>query len=180
MQRRRFLMMGLGIAGFAGLSFMGVRMGRAEDERPTNVPLAKSQSEWKTQLTPEQYHVMREAGTEAPHSSELNREHRNGVYVCAACGQPLFYSGTKFDAGCGWPSFDQAIAGSVKTQKDYKLIVPRVEYHCANCGSPLGHIFDDGPTETGMRYCQNGIALRFVLEGTPEYNEIIKKYPPRK
>lgn len=141
--------------------------------------LPKNQSEWKEKLTQEQYRVMREADTERPFSSELNQEHRNGVYVCAACGLPLFYSGTKFDAGCGWPSFDQAIAGNVETEQDYKLIVPRTEYHCARCGSHLGHIFKDGPTETGDRYCNNGIALRFVPEGTPEYNEIAKKYPPK-
>lgn len=175
MHRRRFLMMGLGTAAFAGLSFMGIRMTHADK----NVPVQKTQSEWKAQLTPEQYAVMREEATEAPHSSELNRENRTGVFVCAACGQPLFYSGTKFDAGCGWPSFDQAIKGSVATKTDYKLFMPRTEYHCANCGGHLGHIFNDGPTETGMRYCQNGIALRFVPEGTPEYNEIAKKYPPK-
>lgn len=179
MQRRRFLMMGLGTAAFAGLSFMGAQMVFAGNDRPKDVPLKKSQSEWKAQLTPEQYAVMREEATEVPHSSELNRENRTGVFVCAACAQPLFYSGTKFNAGCGWPSFDQAIPGAVKTQTDYKLIAPRTEYHCANCGSHLGHIFKDGPTATGMRYCQNGIALRFVLEGTPEYSEIAKKYPPK-
>lgn len=152
-------------------------MARCDDSTP---PMPQTQSEWKDKLTPEQYKVLREAGTEKPFSSELLHEKRNGVYVCAACGLPLFYSGSKFDSGTGWPSFDKAIEGHVKTRTDYKIFVPRTEYYCAQCGSHLGHVFDDGPTETGQRFCNNGIALRFVPEGTQEYEEIYRKYPPKK
>jgi peptide-methionine (R)-S-oxide reductase len=118
--------------------------------------------EWKKNLTPEQQHIMLNEGTERPFSSPLLKEKRTGTYVCAACGHELFYSDTKFDSGTGWPSFDKVIPGHVETKIDYTLGVPREEYHCARCGSHLGHVFNDGPTETGLRYCNNGAALKFI------------------
>lgn len=115
-------------------------------------------------LTPEQRHILREEGTERPFSSPLNEEKRQGKFVCAGCGQELFASTTKFDSGTGWPSFFEAIPGAVDTKTDYKIGVPRTEYHCANCGGHQGHVFPDGPNPTGLRYCNNGLALKFIPE----------------
>jgi len=117
---------------------------------------------WRERLTPEQYQVLRHEATERPGTSPLNHEWRSGTYVCAACGHPLYRSDTKFDAHCGWPSFHDALPGAFETKTDYLLRYPRVEFHCARCGSHHGHVFEDGPEPTGLRYCSNGIALRFV------------------
>lgn len=116
----------------------------------------------KEKLSSDQYHVMREEGTERPFSSALNGEKREGVYVCAACGQELFYSHAKYDSGTGWPSFTEPVEGALGTKVDYKLGYPRTEYHCAKCGSHLGHVFDDGPGPNLQRYCTNGVAMRFI------------------
>lgn len=124
--------------------------------------LVRSNAEWKKRLTPAQYHILREEGTERPYSSPLNGEKRSGVYVCAACDLPLFPSKFKYDSGTGWPSFYDVLPGHVGTRVDRKLIVPRTEYHCARCGGHHGHVFDDGPKPTGLRYCNNGVALRFM------------------
>lgn len=124
--------------------------------------IKRSEEEWRRLLTPEQFHVLREEGTEPPFSSPLNKEHRKGVYVCAGCDLALFDSETKFDSGTGWPSFYAPIAGHVETKRDFKLILPRTEYHCARCGGHQGHVFDDGPPPTGQRWCNNGVALRFI------------------
>lgn len=113
-------------------------------------------------MTPEQFHILREEGTEPPFSSPLNKEYRKGTYVCAGCDQPLFTSEMKFDSGTGWPSFFEAIPGAVATKTDFKLIWPRTEYHCARCGGHQGHVFDDGPKPTGKRWCNNGLALKFI------------------
>lgn len=113
-------------------------------------------------MTPEQFHILREEGTEPPFSSPLNKEYRRGTYVCAGCDQPLFTSEMKFDSGTGWPSFFEAIPGAVATKTDFKLIWPRTEYHCARCGGHQGHVFDDGPKPTGKRWCNNGLALKFI------------------
>ncbi len=121
-----------------------------------------SDAEWRERLDPQAYAVLRQEATERPHASPLNHEWRAGTYVCAGCGAPLFRAERKFDAGCGWPSFDQALPGAFETKTDFHLIYPRTEYHCARCGGHHGHVFDDGPTETGARYCNNGVALRFV------------------
>ena len=112
-------------------------------------------------LNPEQFHVLREHGTERPGSSQLNSEKRKGVYRCAGCGQDLFKSDTKFESGTGWPSFFQPIEGAVATTTDHSYGMTRVEVHCANCGGHLGHVFPDGPRPTGERYCTNGVALEF-------------------
>jgi peptide-methionine (R)-S-oxide reductase len=126
--------------------------------------VTKTEVEWKKELTPEQYSVLREKGTERPFTSELNDKYDDGVYVCAACNTELFYSDNKFDGHCGWPSFDNEIGdGSrVKKIKDFSHGMARTEIICTNCNSHLGHIFDDGPTQTGNRYCVNGISLKFV------------------
>jgi peptide-methionine (R)-S-oxide reductase len=116
-------------------------------------------------LSPLACHVLFEEGTERAFTSPLNAEKREGVFVCASCGQPLFESTTKFESGTGWPSFFRPIDGAVETKTDYKLVVPRTEYHCARCGGHQGHVFRDGPEPTGLRYCNNGVSLRFVPAG---------------
>jgi peptide-methionine (R)-S-oxide reductase len=117
--------------------------------------------EWRRLLSPEQYAVMRGYGTEAPGSCALLREKRAGTFSCAGCGQPLFTSTTKFESGTGWPSFNEPVAGSVETTVDRSFGMLRTEVHCASCGSHLGHIFDDGPPPTHLRYCINGVAMNF-------------------
>ena len=125
-------------------------------------PLVKSKSEWKTLLPDMSYRVLFEEDTERPGTSPLNKEKRTGTFVCAACYLPLFSSETKYDSGTGWPSFFDTLPGAVGTKKDRKLFLPRTEYHCIRCGGHQGHVFDDGPKPTGLRYCNNGVALRFV------------------
>ena len=117
---------------------------------------------WAARLSPEAYRVLFEEATEYAGCSPLNREKRVGTFVCAACGSALFDSSAKYDSGTGWPSFWQALPDAVATKTDHKLLMPRTEYHCAQCGGHQGHVFDDGPPPTGLRYCNNGVALRFV------------------
>lgn len=124
--------------------------------------IAKSEEEWRKLLTPEQYAVLREEGTERRFSSPLEKEHRKGTFVCAACGQPLFRSEMKFDSGTGWPSFFTAIPGALETKPDRKFFMERTEYHCANCGGHQGHVFDDGPEPTGERFCINSASIDFA------------------
>jgi peptide-methionine (R)-S-oxide reductase len=124
----------------------------------------RSDEEWRSALNPEQYRVLREEGTERAGTSPLNREKRTGTYSCAGCGQPLFKSDMKFESGTGWPSFYTALPGALETKTDRKLFMVRTEYHCARCGGHQGHVFDDGPAPTGLRYCNNGVALRFEPE----------------
>lgn len=124
----------------------------------------KSDDEWHETLTPEQHQVLREEGTERSFSSPLNDEHRKGTFVCAGCGHPLFRSDMKFDSGTGWPSFFSTIENAFDTKSDRKLFMQRTEYHCANCDGHHGHVFEDGPGPTGLRYCNNGVALRFEAD----------------
>ena len=133
-------------------------------------PLVKSKSEWKALLPADRYAILFEAGTEPAGSSPLDREKRAGAFICAACYLPLFDSATKYDSGTGWPSFYDYLPGALLTETDFKLIWPRTEYHCARCGGHQGHVFDDGPKPTGLRYCNNGLALQFVprAEELPE------------
>ena len=124
--------------------------------------LKLSKDEWRKRLTPAQFHVLRDEGTEQPGSSPLNLEKRPGIFACAGCGLPLFTSEMKYESGTGWPSFFTAIPGAFGKTTDYKLILPRTEYHCIRCGGHHGHLFDDGPKPTGQRWCNNGIALKFI------------------
>ncbi len=125
-------------------------------------PITMTADGWKKLLPRESYVVLREEGTEYPFSSKLNDEKRKGVFVCAGCSLPVFTSAMKFDSGTGWPSFFTTIPGAFESTTDYKLMYPRVEYHCAKCGGHHGHVFDDGPKPTGQRWCNNGVSLRFI------------------
>ena len=127
--------------------------------------LEKSKKEWRELLEKDAYRVLFEQGTEPPFTSPLDDEKRAGIFVCAACYLPLFESRTKFDSATGWPSFYQPIPGRLDTKKDFKLLIPRTEYHCVRCGGHQGHVFRDGPPPTGQRWCNNGVALRFVPDG---------------
>jgi peptide-methionine (R)-S-oxide reductase len=121
----------------------------------------KTDDEWKQTLTPEQFHVLREHGTERAGTSPLNVEKREGIFMCGACGQPLFTSDTKFESGTGWPSFYRPIEGAITTTADRSYGMTRVEVNCSQCGGHLGHVFPDGPKPTGDRYCMNGVAMKF-------------------
>lgn len=160
MKRRHFLH---GLLGMAAVPVIhrGVQAGGGPAATPIE-RIYKTDDEWRRILTPEQFEVLRREGTERPWSSPLNDEKRAGIYACAGCGLPLFTSETKYDSGTGWPSFYAPIAGAVGTKRDFKLIIPRTEYHCARCGGHQGHVFNDGPPPTGQRWCNNGVALQFI------------------
>jgi peptide-methionine (R)-S-oxide reductase len=124
-------------------------------------PVQKSKDEWQKELSPREYQVLREHGTEPAFSHPLNTEKREGTFVCAGCGQPLFDASTKYESGTGWPSFYQPKEGAVGTEVDTSMFMARTEAHCARCGGHLGHVFEDGPRPTGLRYCMNGTSLKF-------------------
>ncbi len=160
MNRRRFFIYCLGLAPLPFIvsrSFGDNMMATTTFEK-----IVKSEDEWKKLLTPKQYHILRLEGTEPAGSSALNDEKRSGSYGCAACDLPLFTSEMKFDSGTGWPSFYTTLPERVATKIDFKLIYPRKEYHCARCGGHQGHVFKDGPKPTGQRWCNNGLALKFI------------------
>ncbi|MBL8325528.1 MAG: peptide-methionine (R)-S-oxide reductase MsrB [Rubrivivax sp.] len=131
---------------------------------PTH-PLNLSDAEWRQRLAPEAYAVLRKEGTERAWTSPLYEEHRKGTFVCAGCDTPLFHSTMKFDSGTGWPSFYATLPGAFGTKTDRKFFMTRTEYHCKTCGGHHGHVFEDGPAPTGLRYCNNGVALKFVPDG---------------
>jgi peptide-methionine (R)-S-oxide reductase len=155
---RRTLMGATGAALFGGFAFFGDRTSHA---RTGKFELQLSDAEWKKRLTPQQYSVLREESTERPNSSPLNKEKRRGTYVCAGCELPVYSSATKFESGTGWPSFYAPIRGAIGTKEDNGLFMKRTEVHCRRCGGHLGHVFDDGPKPTGLRYCMNGVAMKF-------------------
>lgn len=156
----------------------GQQPANAEESKIRNLKImddtgkvVKTEAEWKAQLSPEQYYILREKGTERPYTSKFTLAKDKGMYVCAGCGAVLFSSDAKFDSHCGWPSFDKEIAeGKIVTKDDYSAGMHRTEIMCARCGGHLGHVFDDGPTETGLRYCVNGVSLEFVPESELKNN----------
>jgi peptide-methionine (R)-S-oxide reductase len=157
--RRSLLAATAGIG--AMLPFMS--LGGFSPASAKSYPKGRTEAQWKKILTPQQFYVLREAGTERAFTSPLDKEKRKGMFVCAGCANPLYGSAHKYDSGTGWPSFYQAIdKGAVETSTDYLLGYPRTEVHCADCGGHLGHIFGDGPKPTGKRHCINGVALKFV------------------
>ena len=165
MSRRQFLAVVGATLGLAPIVAWFVRPSAASRaERGERFPVEKSDEEWRHELTPAAYYVLRDHGTERAGSSPLNHEKRKGTFTCAACGQPLFDSDTKYESGTGWPSFWEPIANAVGTRIDNSYFMVRTEVHCARCGSHLGHVFPDGPKPTGLRYCMNGVALAFTPE----------------
>jgi peptide-methionine (R)-S-oxide reductase len=148
MQRRHFL------AGLMGSAFLG-------SSPALGYEVTKNDTEWKKLLSPAAYKVLRHQDTEPPFTSPLNDEHRKGIFACAGCGLDLYSSDTKFDSGTGWPSFFRPLPNAVLTSEDHSLFMERTEVHCRRCGGHLGHVFDDGPRPTGLRYCMNGAAMTF-------------------
>jgi peptide-methionine (R)-S-oxide reductase len=161
--RRQFFVAVLTTAGLAPVVAWVAQPGDAGRESK-RFPFRQSEAQWRARLDGAQYHVLRERGTEWAFSSPLDHELRAGTYTCAGCGRAVFASSAKFDSGTGWPSFFQPIDGAVETSVDRRWFMVRTEVHCANCGSHLGHVFPDGPRPTGLRYCINGVALRFATD----------------
>jgi peptide-methionine (R)-S-oxide reductase len=160
---RRRTALGLGFAGLAGLlAWRTIGSAGAESSAAGAFEIVHSESEWRAMLSPAAYAVLREHATEPPGSSPLDHERRAGTFHCAGCDLPLYASSAKFDSGTGWPSFFEPLADAIGTSTDRSLLLMvRTEVHCRRCGGHLGHVFDDGPPPTGLRYCMNGVALRF-------------------
>jgi peptide-methionine (R)-S-oxide reductase len=160
MQRRSLIKL---LATVAIVPVVGQTVFARQESKMTQVEkLDLSDAEWRERLTPEQYHILREEGTERSGTSPLLEEKRAGIYVCVGCDHPLFDAAMKYESGTGWPSFYTTLPNAFETKRDFKLIWPRTEYHCAKCGGHHGHLFEDGPQPTGLRYCNNGVALKFI------------------
>lgn len=159
--RRDFSKFGLALVGAAA----GAKLASATDDnnnKSERFEIMKTEDEWRAQLTPEQFYVLRKHGTERAGTSPLNKNYAAGTYVCAGCDLPVYSSETKFDSGTGWPSFSQPIDNAVGTSVDKSFFMTRTEVHCRRCGGHLGHVFEDGPEPTGLRYCMNGVAMKFM------------------
>jgi peptide-methionine (R)-S-oxide reductase len=163
MKRRHWLAIGLGVASVPPLLKYFSDQGTVSAAgTETGFEITKSEKEWRRILTPKQFKVLRQESTEAPRSSPLDHEYRKGRYDCAGCDLPLFTSETKFDSGTGWPSFYAPIDGAIGQRKDGQFALERTEVHCRRCGGHMGHVFKDGPNPTGLRYCINGVSLKFI------------------
>jgi peptide-methionine (R)-S-oxide reductase len=161
MDPSRRTLLGMGGAGLLA-AIAALLPSRRDEAAATTYPVRLSDAQWRQRLTPGAYAVLRQADTEYPGSSPLNKEHRRGTFVCAGCGNSLYRSQDKFESGTGWPSFTRAIAGHVVTKSDRTMLLSRTEVLCARCGGHLGHVFNDGPKPAGKRYCMNGVAMRFA------------------
>jgi peptide-methionine (R)-S-oxide reductase len=162
MNKRDFLEISAGLIGTVFLLHYTNRSSETMSTSNTEFAVTKTEAEWKSILTPEQFHVLRKHGTERAFTSPLDKNYEPGTYVCTGCEQPLFTSETKFNSGTGWPSFYQPIEGAIATTVDRSFFMTRIEVHCSRCGGHLGHVFNDGPAPTGQRYCMNGVALKFI------------------
>jgi peptide-methionine (R)-S-oxide reductase len=162
MKRRTLLLASFGLGSTASVLFLSSRKSGSTAKTLGKFEVSKTEAQWRKILTPEQFEVLRKEGTERAGISPLTAEHRNGKFACAGCNLPLFTSETKFESGTGWPSFYDPIANAVKTSVDTSFGATRTEVHCRRCGGHLGHVFEDGPKPTGLRYCMNGVAMKFI------------------
>ncbi|MBF2046476.1 MAG: peptide-methionine (R)-S-oxide reductase MsrB [Leptolyngbya sp. IPPAS B-1204] len=164
MKKRYLLQTGAAIVGVMALSRYLSSKSEAQTASESGFEIVKAEAEWRRILSPDQFNVLRQHGTEPRFSSPLDKQFAQGVYHCAGCALPLFSSDTKFDSGTGWPSFYAPIDNAIRTSVDHSFLMTRTEVHCRRCGGHLGHVFDDGPAPTGERYCINGVALKFVAQ----------------
>jgi peptide-methionine (R)-S-oxide reductase len=162
MNRRTLLTGAAALTSAVGGSYFLYRKTPTMATSPTDFEITKTEAEWKSFLTPEQFNVLRKHGTERAGTSPLDKEHGKGTFACAGCDLPLFSSDTKFNSGTGWPSFYDPLPNAVGTSVDRSLFAKRTEVHCRRCGGHLGHVFEDGPKPTGLRYCMNGVSMKFI------------------